>query len=518
MRDFYCDKCKQFKKITLIYDNNIILQSECDNNKNEILLNKENIIQNNIKIENIKENEIKYKKYCLFCDKPILNNNEFHSIHNIYDINENKLTKFEIDNLNIGIKNAINLINNNMIKCEEIINLITLKLNESFNKFRNIFNNEINLLKNLKDIYLLNEKNNSLDINLINNLRNLIKFDFRDFKSFYDDDIFSHISQFNSYLINYSKKGFILPQKKNIEKIKKYKINNSIQINGNISDFINDINYIYLIIDEKIINVYSKNFDFILKKEFNGDIYYCNLIKENNFILASLDNLYFCSFNNNDIVINQKYNLNDFTKKIIITKEENVIVMFYFYISIFQKTKFNLYQEMICIMNTFNDLIELNDNNFATIKEKEIVIYDNKQFNIINKVCIKELIIANFVKNLNDILIIQDKNEVFSYDIKQNKICNSILFSSNIQNIQVFKDIYLIIYSKNNVLNIYNINNFNYGLKLKIYNLKLPFFFYEKKCNTWNIITGNEIKEISFEIINEKSKIKQNSINENIYK
>ncbi len=82
----------------------------------------------------------------------------------------------------------------------------------------------------------------------------------------------------------------------------------------------------------------------------------------------------------------------------------------------------------------------------------------------------------------------------------------------------MFKDIYLIIYSKNNVLNIYNINNFNYGLKLKIYNLKLQFFFYEKKCNTWNIITGNEIKEISFEIINEKSKIKQNNINENIYK
>ena len=190
MGDFYCDKCKKYKKLSLIYDNNTLLQYECDNNKNEIFLNKENIIQNNIKIENIKENEIKYKKYCLFCDKPILNNNEFHSIHNIYDINDNKLTKFEIDNLNIGIKNAINLINNNMIKCEEIINLITLKLNESFNKFRNIFNNEINLLKNLKDIYLLNEKNNSLDINLINNLRNLIKFDFREFKSFYYDDIF----------------------------------------------------------------------------------------------------------------------------------------------------------------------------------------------------------------------------------------------------------------------------------------------------------------------------------------
>jgi hypothetical protein len=510
MGDFYCDKCKKYKKLSLIYDNNTLLQYECDNNKNEILLNKENIIQDNIKIQNIKDNRIKYNKYCFFCDEPILNNNEFHSIHNIYDINDNKLTKFEIDNLNNGIKNAINLINNNMLKCEEIINLITLKLNESFNKFRNIFNNEINLLKSLKNIYLIHEKSNSLDINIINNLRNLIKFDFREFKSFYDDDIFSYITQFNSYLLNYSKKGFILSQKKKIETIKKYKFNNSIQINGIVSDFISDINYIYLIIDEKIINVYSKNFDFILKKEFN-DIYLCNLIKENNFIISSYDKLLFCSFNNNDIIINQQYNLIDFPIKIIITKEKKIIILCYFYILIFQKTNFNLYQEMICIINSSNDLIELNNNDFAIFIENEIVIYDNIQFNIKNKLYIKELIIAIFVKNLNDILIIQDKNEVFSYDLKQNKICNSIFFSSNIENIQVFNNLYLIIYSKNNHLSIYNINNFNYGLKLKLNNLKIPFFFYEKNFNTWNIITGNEIKEITFEIINkDTNQIKQN--------
>ena len=166
---------------------------------------------------------------------------------------------------------------------------------------------------------------------------------------------------------------------------------------------------------------------------------------------------------------------------------------------------------MICIINSSNDLIELNNNDFAIFIENEIVIYDNIQFNIKNKLYIKELIIAIFVKNLNDILIIQDKNEVFSYDLKQNKICNSIFFSSNIENIQVFKNLYLIIYSKNNHLSIYNINNFNYGLKLKLNNLKIPFFFYEKNCNTWNIITGNEIKEITFEIINkDTNQIKQN--------
>ena len=506
MEDFYCDKCKKYKKLTLKYDNNTILLCECHNNKKEILLNERSVIQDNIKIVKLNENGIKYNKYCLFCDKPILNDIEFHSIHNIWDFNDNKLTKIEIDNLNKGINNAKNIFNNSILKFKEIMFFINSLLNETINKFTNIFNNEINLLNCLKEIYLINEKNNSLDINIINNLKNLITFDFREFKNLYEYDIFKNFFQFNSYLMYYSMNGFIIHQKEK-ETLKKYKFNNSIQIDGVVNEFINDINYKYLIIDRKIINVYSKNFDFISKKEFEG-ILLCNLIKENNLILASHNKLIFCSFSNNEIIINQIYNLKDLPIKIIITKEKNIIILFYLNISIFQKTKFNLYQKIICIDNCTNDLIELNNNNFATIFNKEIFIYDNKQFNIKNKLYLKNSLFAKFIKCLNDILIIQDKNEVFSYDIKQNKICNSILFSSLITDFKVFKDIYLIIYVMDNELIIYNINNFIYGLKIKLSDLNLQFFFHEKNCNTWNIIIGNKIKEISFESFNNEIKKK----------
>ena len=198
----YCKQCKELNKISLILDGNIFLESKCLSHHNKILISlRENIIPKNLEIQ---KNINKYEKFCLLCEEPILkDNNKSHIIHNIYNINKNKLSKIEIEKLNDGIKRAVQLINNNINKYEDIIRMLTLKLKYSLENFKNIFQDEINLLNFLKDTYIINEKNDSLNYNIINNLRNLINFDFREFKSIYENDIISCFSQFNFYLNEY---------------------------------------------------------------------------------------------------------------------------------------------------------------------------------------------------------------------------------------------------------------------------------------------------------------------------
>ena len=500
----YCKQCKELNKISLILDGNIFLESKCLSHHNKILISlRENIIPKNLEI---KKNINKYEKFCLLCEEPILkDNNKSHIIHNIYNINKNKLSKIEIEKLNDGIKRAVQLINNNINKYEDIIRMLTLKLKYSLENFKNIFQDEINLLNFLKDTYIINEKNDSLNYNIINNLRNLINFDFREFKSIYENDIISCFSQFNFYLNEYSKKGFIIPQKKKHEKLKKYNIinNNDINLKGTVTDFIYDKKHLFIITDEKFINILSKNLEFISRKELNDDIYFTNLIEENKFIFTS-DKINFCSFQNNEIIINQKYDLSDIPKKIIVTTNKNLLIMFYFYLSVFVETKNGNYQKMISLINTFTDIIELIDGNFSTIYDNNITIWDKNGFNLINQIKIKNKIVnANFIKCINNIIVIQDKNEIISFDIKENKINNNLLFSSNIQNIKIFKDIYLIISPNYDSLIIYNIMNFSKILNLRIRGIKNPIFLYEKNSITWVLIMGNCLKEIKFQTENE---------------
>ena len=520
---FFCNDCRSIHS----WQHNLIISNELDSlcyNHVEKFIYYCEKCNRNLCNKCYREHKKKFQEhYVVLLGKMCLNENEISEL-------KNKIIKEE--------SNILNEKKNFESKIQELNDIIE-NLKNNFNNYVEMIENEIKVIKKLLSIYNNGRRQQNLNYEIIQNVRNSLNinlnFDFilDNFITFKRNFLNLNISNQYSFLIKgcygmEEKKiegnDFSLSLYNEIENMKQSVLSSEIGVNtDNIIDVIKKFNKNRKNETNEIENNFIKNRSKSLNEnlQYMADIkenvfskkkgskyeinnfgsinFFSNKKMENNFIIQNIMNESFIFKNKNkkEYLINNSYFFIE-GKKNLIYEEEN-----YFYEIkgnkkvIFKKlVEYNLYFELLSNdnskLNKYNQNYILNLESFTLLmkeknKNKNYEIIKNQQFTI-NKYLNKKII--------SNIFTIVNNNQLSLLGNNIEKTFNSLSIEEKVNNIEILK-------IKNiDVLSIdMNINNFeilntkNFNFLSDISNINNLEFLSEKKEKT---LTIND------EIINDK--------------
>ena len=249
---FYCGKCKNFY---------------CENCKEknshiQINLNKFDsfCVEHDDKI--ISYCEICAKNLCIYCQ------NEHNKNHKILSLSNLLLNNKEIENYSNQLNKAQNHLKKIEKICNEIIKKLQIKIEEiknNFEQFKNINNLQINFAKNILEILKQKNKNRELNYEIITNVKNNFKFNYKDCEIFEYENIFQKAKKIENYLLNTS--NFVLGNKDSFSEMKEiFTLTEHKKIINKIIIFDNE-NFLATCSKDNSINLYDikKNYENIFK-------------------------------------------------------------------------------------------------------------------------------------------------------------------------------------------------------------------------------------------------------------
>ena len=278
---FYCGKCKIFY---------------CENckEKNHIQINLHKFdsfcVEHDDKI--ISYCEICLKNLCIYCQ------NEHNKNHKILSLSNLLLNNKEIENYSNQLNKASNHLKKIEKICVEIIKKLNIKIEEiknNFELFKNINNLQINFAKNILEI--LKQKNSKRELNyeIIMNVKNNFKFNYKDCEIFEYENIFQKAKKIENYLLNTS--NFVLGNKDSFSEMKEiFTLTEHKKIINKIIIFDNE-NFLATCSKDNSINLYDikKNYENIFKIVDHSQSvnYLCLLdVEDQRTLITSSDDFY----------------------------------------------------------------------------------------------------------------------------------------------------------------------------------------------------------------------------------